>query len=125
MALEPQLADRFLLAAKRASQVIHPDVARVCSYGTTPDGSPFAAFERGLGTDLKVLALNHRLSTNCAVDIIARLLSAVQACHARGLLHRDIKPRNVIVHLEEATATVQSLKLTDVGLTEALCEDEA
>lgn len=121
---EPHHIDLFLRAAERASTIAHRGVANVVDYGIDSHGTAYVVTERAPGVNLEALLFDHRLAPEVAVDVTLRLLSAVEACHEAGVLHRDIKPRNVIVSLREPAGRPTSVKLTDMGLTEAMNDDE-
>lgn len=121
---EPQHIDLFLRAAERASSISHPHVAGVADYGIDSHGTAYIALERAKGLNLEGLMFDRRLTPNVAVEVAVQLLSGLEACHAASVLHRDVKPRNVIVSLDETSGRPTSVKLTDVGLTEAMNDDD-
>lgn len=121
---EPQHIDLFLRAAERASMASHGSLAAVLDWGIDSHGTAYIATERAKGVNLEGLLFDRRLPPSVAVEVTTKLLAAVEACHAAGVLHRDIKPRNVVISLDEHTGRPTSVKLTDVGLTEALNDDE-
>ncbi len=121
---EPQHIDLFLRAAERASSVSHEAVAAIVDFGIDSHGTAFVAIERARGIHLEALLFDRQLTPEKAIEITLRVLSGVEACHTSNVLHRDIKPRNVIVATDEHSNKVSSIKLTDPGLTEAMSEDE-
>lgn len=122
---EPQHIDLFLRAAERASSITHPNVACVTDYGIDSHGTAYVACERAKGVNLEALLFDRKLSPQVAIEVATQVLAGLEACHRAGALHRDVKPRNVIVSLDERTGRPTSVKLTDVGLTEAMNDDEA
>jgi eukaryotic-like serine/threonine-protein kinase len=122
---EPHHIDLFLRAAERASSISHDAVAAIVDFGIDSHGTAFAAVERAKGVHLEALLFDRRLTPEKAVEITLGVLSGLEACHASGVLHRDIKPRNVVVATEQSATKPISVKLTDPGLTEALTEDES
>src|SRR5690606_30716322 len=113
---QPQHIDLFLGAAERASTIVHPHVATVIDYGIDSHGTAYVAVERARGVNLEGLLFDRRVAPPSAIEITLQLLAAVEACHTASVLHRDIKPRNVIVSLNEQTSHPTSVKLTNVGL---------
>lgn len=121
---ESQHIDLFLRAAERASAISHPNVAAVLDYGIDSHGTAYIATERAKGVNLEALLFDRRLAPGVAIEITMRVLAGVEACHQASVLHRDIKPRNVLVSFDERTGRPQEVKLTDVGLTESMNDDE-
>jgi len=107
-----ELARRFAREARLAAEVDHPHVVPVIEAGVTEDGRPFLAFAYIDGTDLdKRVRERGRLAPREAARIIAEVAGALDAAHARGLVHRDVKPANVLL---DRTDTAY---LSDFGLT--------
>jgi eukaryotic-like serine/threonine-protein kinase len=113
-----------LRAAERAGMAVHANLAAVLDYGIDSHGTAYIATERAKGVNLEGLLFDRCLPPSVAVEVTMKVLAAIEACHGAGVLHRDIKPRNVVVSLDERTGRPTSVKLTDVGLTEALNDDE-
>ena len=110
MAADGQTAERFLRGAMLAAKVQHPNIARVFESGQ--DGPDyFMAMEYVEGTPLSRKATpDAPLPEREALEITKQLASALDACHKLGIVHRDVKPSNIIV-------TASGLaKLTDLGI---------
>lgn len=122
---EPQHIDLFLRAVERASSVSHESVAAIADFGIDSHGTAFVAVERAKGVHLEALLFDRRLTPDKAIEVTLGILEAVEACHGCNVLHRDIKPRNVVIASEDDSIRRASVKLTDPGLTEAMSEDEA
>jgi tetratricopeptide (TPR) repeat protein len=105
---------RFLHEARAASQLTHPNIARIYDFGTASDGRPFLVMELIEGTSLKELLHEGPLSEGKAAGIIAGVLRALSEAHAHGLVHRDIKPANVMI------AKSGDLKVLDFGLAKGV-----
>jgi serine/threonine protein kinase len=88
---------RFLREARHASQLEHPNVARIYDYGEAADGRPFFVMELVHGQSLRDLLKGGRPEWRKAVFIVERVLSALAEAHRLGIIHRDIKPGNVMV----------------------------
>jgi serine/threonine-protein kinase len=121
---EAQHIDLFLGAAERASAIVHPNVASVIDYGIDSHGTAYVAIERAKGVNLEALLFDRRLAPGVAIEIAVRVLTGLEACHQASVLHRDIKPRNVLVSSDEQTGHPIAVKITDVGLTESMNDDE-
>jgi serine/threonine protein kinase len=78
------------------------------------EGAPFIVMELLQGQDLESLIRKGRLEISRAVDIILGVCAGAWACHRRGILHRDLKPRNVFLHEEDEGEVV---KILDFGVS--------
>ena len=103
---------RILTEAQAAARLAHPHITSVHDYGETRDDGdlvPYVVMELVSGPTLAERLKADRLPVRTAVLIAAQVASALAAAHARGLVHRDVKPSNVI--LSPAGA-----KVVDFGL---------
>lgn len=91
------LRERFLRGAQRMRSVDHPSIVRVLDIDNGASGYHCYAMQFIDGDDLHKLCKAGRISARSALSIIVRLAGAVAACHASGLIHGDIKPKNVVV----------------------------
>jgi serine/threonine protein kinase len=109
---------RFLQEAATASRLQHPDI--VALYGAGEDrGIAFLAMEALAGADLSRYTRPSRLLPEPIVlRIVARVAEALAYAHRQGVVHRDVKPANVMVHLPS-----HQVKVTDFGI--ARCTDAA
>jgi tetratricopeptide (TPR) repeat protein len=107
---------RFLHEARAASQLTHPNIARIYDFGTASDGRPFLVMELIEGTSLKELLQQGPLSETKASEIVAAVLRALSEAHSHGLVHRDIKPANIMI------AKSGELKVLDFGLAKGIRE---
>jgi serine/threonine-protein kinase len=120
---EPKFLERFTDEAKVIARLTHPNVVAVYDQGTH-EGLPYLVLEYVRGRTLReVLADRRRLPPGDALAIMEQMLAAIAAAHRAGLVHRDVKPENVLV----AEAPNQSLldsvvKVTDFGLARAVEE---
>jgi TolB-like protein/Tfp pilus assembly protein PilF len=90
---------RFEHEAHAASALNHPNILTIHEFGQA-DGLHFIASEFIEGTTLRQGLLNGRLELTAAIDIAIQIASALAAAHACGIVHRDIKPDNVIVRTD-------------------------
>jgi serine/threonine protein kinase len=88
---------RFLREARAVSMLSHSHIAIIHDYGETASGQPFIVMEYIKGRTLGDLLNKSALTINQAVRIIEAITEGLGAAHARGIIHRDIKPTNVLV----------------------------
>ncbi len=88
---------RFLDEAERLSRVDHPAVVRVVAAGELPDGAPFIAMELCEGESLAARLARGPLPLDEAMKLFGAIAQGLQALHDEGLLHRDVKPENVML----------------------------
>lgn len=91
----------------------HPGIARLIDGGITTEGQPWFAMEYVEGVPLDVYARQHRLNIRQRLDLILQLCQALDYAHSKLVLHRDIKPNNILVDGSGR------LKLLDFGLGRA------
>ncbi|GAA0990716.1 serine/threonine-protein kinase [Subtercola frigoramans] len=107
---DPGFLERFRAEARHAALVNHEGIANVFDYGEE-EGSAYLVMELVPGEALSViLEREHVLSTDRVLDIIAQTASALQAAHNAGLVHRDIKPGNLLITPDGR------VKITDFGI---------
>jgi serine/threonine protein kinase len=113
LAEDPKFRDRFLRESRIAASLEDPNILPVYEAGEA-DGALFIAMRYVRGTDLRRLIDEEgALEPQRTVSILAQVASALDAAHAEGLIHRDVKPANVLI-VPGATDTVY---LADFGLT--------
>jgi Tol biopolymer transport system component len=105
----PHRQGRFEQEARAASALNHPNICHTYQRGETPDGRPYLAMEYVEGETLDQ-RLVEPLSLREALDIAIQIASALTAAHSAGIVHRDIKPGNVIVRPDRL------VKVLDFGL---------
>src|ERR1700759_829023 len=94
----PRLLERFHGEVRVARQVSHPNVCRVYDIGED-DGVPFISMEYVDGEDLaSLLLLIGRLPADKAVETARKLCAGLAAAHDRGVIHRDLKPQNIMMN---------------------------
>ncbi|MDN3495059.1 protein kinase [Planococcus sp. APC 4015] len=107
---DPGFLERFRAEARHAALVNHEGIASVFDYGEEA-GSAFLVMELVPGEALStVLEREGSLSTDKTLDIVAQTSAALQAAHAAGLVHRDIKPGNLLITPDGR------VKITDFGI---------
>ena len=116
-AADETFRDRFKSESRIAVSIRHPSVVAVHHAGEE-DGRLFVTMDFVEGTDLRgLLNREGRLQPARAVEIVSQVASALDAAHERGLVHRDIKPGNVLIEGGEAGNRVF---LTDFGLSKRI-----
>jgi bifunctional DNase/RNase len=107
---DPKFVRRFQVEAKAASALQHPNIVQVYDYGQT-DGNYFIVMELVEGTDLRrYLRSRGVLDVDRAIIIAHDVALGLGAAHRRDIVHRDVKPQNVLV------GRGGSIKLTDFGI---------
>ena len=124
------MASREILArfdAERQALAImdHPNIARVFDAGTTDAGSPYFVMELVDGEPITAFCDRHRLTVRERLALFDQVCQAVQHAHSKGVIHRDLKPGNVLVGLRDGTGFAQVI---DFGIARAVAgggSDEA
>jgi serine/threonine-protein kinase len=107
---------RFEREARAAATLVHPNVVPVYRFGRLPDGVPYLVMRLVKGRTLEErLAAEGRLPAAAARSILLDVASALAAAHAEGIVHRDVRPANVLCDEE----TDQAL-LSDFGIAAVL-----
>jgi len=115
MAMSEAHRERFRREAILGAAVKSANVARVLEAGETPDGHPFLVMELVDGPSLRDVLERGPLPIEAAVDLGIQLASALVAFDAQQLVHRDVKPSNVVLQWEPDGRVVA--KLVDLGVT--------
>lgn len=104
---------RFEREAQAASRMTHPNIADLLDVGLEPDGTRYLVIEYIPGKTLKqFIQENGAIRPDTAAQIIMRVLAAVQHAHQNGVIHRDIKPQNILIDKDGA------VKVTDFGIAQ-------
>ena len=112
---------RFRAEARYAASLSHPGIARVYDYGESSEfGGAYLVMELVNGEPLSaILARAGRLSPDATLDIMSQAARALDAAHQAGIVHRDIKPGNLLV------AAGGTTKITDFGIATAVAAAQA
>jgi serine/threonine-protein kinase len=102
--------ERFLREAQLAARLSHPNVVSVYDAGEADDGRPFIVMEHVPGTTLAEVG---RLPPGRAVGLVVQAAHGLQHAHAAGLVHRDVKPQNLLLRDDGV------LKVADFGIARA------
>ncbi len=127
----PAAAARLLQEAKLAARLAHPSIVRIFDFGTTDEGDPFIVMELLHGESLaQLIERKGRLPPVRAVQVLLPVVAGLQAAHAKGVVHRDLKPDNIFLS-EQPTGTTPKVvdfgiaKLQDAGASGSLTQTGA
>ncbi|TWP52824.1 serine/threonine protein kinase [Lentzea tibetensis] len=116
---DAEFLHRFRVEARMTASLNHPGIAAVHDYGETasvPDGPEDTAYlvmELVEGEPLAGIIARGRLGADVTLDLLEQTANALQAAHERGLVHRDVKPGNILV------TPSGKVKITDFGIAKA------
>ena len=114
-ARQPEALARFRAEARHAAAVWHVNIAHVYDYDEPADGArPYLVMELVDGPCLAGVLAGGPLAAGRTMDIVAQTAAGLHAAHATGLIHRDIKPGNLLV------APGGTVKITDFGISRAI-----
>ncbi|MEZ6242368.1 MAG: serine/threonine-protein kinase [Phycisphaerales bacterium] len=114
-----QFIERFYAEGRAAAQLNHPNIVQAFDVGSAGD-TYFFVMEYVAGRTVHDDIQEHkRYSEREAVDIIIQVAEALEHAHAKGLIHRDVKPKNIMITREGV------VKLADMGLARAVSDVEA
>ena len=111
-------SDRILQRFRRERQIIasldHPNIARLLDGGATDDGRPYIVMEYVEGLPINQWCNQKRLSTTDRLRIFLQVCDAIQYAHQNLIIHRDIKPGNILVRADN------TVKLLDFGIAKLM-----
>ena len=111
------LVARFEAERQAMAVMNHPGVAKVWDAGALPDGKPFFAMEFVPGKPLDEFADAERLDLRARARLFLQVCDAIQHAHTKGVVHRDLKPGNILVFRDAETFHV---KVIDFGIAKAV-----
>jgi len=115
----PQIVERFRLERETLAALDHPNIARLLDGGTTSDGQPFFVMELVDGEPIDRYCDDHGLTIDERLDLFRKVCAGVQYAHENLVVHRDIKPDNILVTKDGVP------KLLDFGVAKLLSRDGA
>ena len=122
LTLQPEIVARFEREAVAAARIEHPNVAAATDFGRLPDGAFYLVLEFVEGQSLtELLAEQGRLPAERALAIARQIGDALSAAHAAGVVHRDLKPDNVM--LVSRAEHADFVKVLDFGIAKVQGED--
>jgi eukaryotic-like serine/threonine-protein kinase len=117
LAGDPGFIERFRREARAAALLSHPNIVAVHDWGSTTSGTYFMVMEFVRGRNLRdLLTYFGRLEPPQATEVLVQMLAALDHAHRHGIVHRDVKPENVLVTPEG------QVKVADFGLARAFAE---
>lgn len=114
-----QILDRFRRERQIMANLQHPNIARLLDGGVTADGRPYFAMEYVAGLPIDRYCDERRADVDERLDLFERTARAVAHAHTNLVVHRDLKPDNILVTDEG------EVRLLDFGIAKLLAEDES
>ena len=123
LAEDRRFRERFVRESQLAASIDHPNVIPIYEAGEA-DGRLFIAMRYVEGTDLRTLLREQgTLDPTRTARIVGQVAAALDAAHEQGLVHRDVKPANVLIARQRGTEAGTHAYLTDFGLTKRSASD--
>lgn len=119
----PNATERFVREARVTQSLQDEHVVRVYDLGVLENGTPYLVMEYLEGQDLaQLLHANQRFPVDTSVDYVLGACEALAEAHAAGIVHRDVKPSNLI--LTQRKNGTPLIKVVDFGISKVLDDDE-
>jgi serine/threonine protein kinase/WD40 repeat protein len=112
-----QVVARFEAERQALSMMDHPNIARVLDAGTTDSGRPFFVMELVHGVPITEYCDGKRLAPRDRIKLFVPICQAIQHAHTKGIIHRDVKPSNVLVTMYDDKPVP---KVIDFGVAKAV-----
>ena len=112
-----QVIARFEAERQALAMMDHPNIARVLDAGTTDTGRPYFVMELVKGVPITEYCDRNQLSLKERLELFAPVCRAIQHAHQKGIIHRDVKPPNVLVTLYDGKPVP---KVIDFGVAKAI-----
>ncbi len=114
-----QVVARFEAERQALAIMDHPNIAKVFDGGATPSGRPYFVMELVRGVPITGFCDQNQLSPQQRLELFIPVCLAVQHAHQKGIIHRDIKPTNVLVTLHDG---IPVPKVIDFGIAKAMAQ---
>jgi serine/threonine protein kinase/WD40 repeat protein len=111
-----QVIARFEAERQALAIMDHPNIAKVFEAGATETGRPYFVMELVRGMPITEYCDSQKLTTRQRVELFTQVCHAIQHAHQKGVIHRDIKPNNVLVTMHDDKAVP---KVIDFGIAKA------
>jgi serine/threonine-protein kinase len=115
---DPSAVERFVFEARAVNEIGHPNIVDIFAFGALPDGRSYYVMDRLVGESLRERLKRGPLHVSEAASVIDETASALAAAHAKGFVHRDLKPDNVF--MVTIDGRWPEVKLLDFGLVKLL-----
>ncbi|MFG0257450.1 MAG: serine/threonine-protein kinase, partial [Phycisphaerales bacterium JB043] len=112
-----QIIARFEAERQTLARMDHPGIARIFDAGSTPQGRPFVVMEHVQGAPITTQCDERDLTIRQRLELFERVCRSVQHAHNKGIMHRDLKPPNVLVASIDDTLHP---KIIDFGIAKAI-----
>jgi serine/threonine protein kinase len=124
---KPEFKIRFTNEARIANVVDHPGLLQIADYGQLPDGSAYLVMEylRGETLGTRIKRSGGILSPSEAVRLAHLVADSLEAAHSKGVIHRDLKPDNVMIVPDRNVSGGERTKLLDFGIAKLADDTEA
>ncbi|MEM1034868.1 MAG: serine/threonine-protein kinase [Myxococcota bacterium] len=120
---QPDVVDRFVREAQAVNRIQHRNIIDIFSFGELPDGRPYLIMELLKGETLETwLQRETTVPTADALNILRGVADALDAAHAEGIAHRDLKPDNIFIAVDRDG--VITPKLLDFGIAKLIDDEE-
>src|SRR5512146_1445426 len=118
---DPQFVSRFRREARAVNRLRHPNIISVYDFGQLPDGRFYLSMEYADGQSVyQLVKRDDHFETPRALHVLGQLAYAVHHAHSRGVVHRDLKPDNLIL-----VGADETLKVLDFGVAKIVASDHA
>ena len=120
--VDPRTVHRFEAERQALARMNHPNVAQVYEAGDTELGQPYIAMEYVPGPPITEYCDQHRLTVHQRLDLFAAVCDGIQHAHQKGIIHRDIKPGNILVTEAAGESGRPVPKVIDFGIAKGMEE---
>jgi tRNA A-37 threonylcarbamoyl transferase component Bud32 len=116
LAASAEAAERFVREARAVNQIDHENVVDVFAFGRLDDGRLYLVMDLVEGKSLRAALVDGPLDVDLALMILDTIADALDAAHARGVVHRDLKPDNIVL----SNATPPKVFVLDFGIAKLI-----
>ncbi|HEY9777362.1 MAG TPA: serine/threonine-protein kinase [Planktothrix sp.] len=122
LSVRADVVKRFQLEAEASSRLNHPNIISVHDFGIAQQGQPYLVMDYVEGSSLDdILTRRGRFAAERVVAVMVQTCAALEHAHSRGIVHRDMKPSNIMLTRGEHSEEI--VKLVDFGLAKAFARE--